>query len=177
MKVKSLKEICLIFVGANFHAIGQGPFASMPAELKHKILQSVCLRRKNFTPAEFQFFIEPSDHLTSLDLSQCRSLNENHFELMATKCRQLVSLNVAGCVSVTYDVLQRITESCPHIRQLILSGCPKVLPYRPDFLHPLHTRPFPQSVHMTAAGHRLGRGAGGHHLPHQPDAAGAQRVL
>lgn len=126
MKVKSLKEICLIFVGANFHAIGQGPFASMPAELKHKILQSVCLRRKNFTPAEFQFFIEPSDHLTSLDLSQCRTLNENHFELMATKLRQLVSLNVAGCVSVTYDVLQRITESCPHIRQLTLSGCPKV---------------------------------------------------
>jgi hypothetical protein len=128
MKVKSLREQCLIFVGANYQTIGMARFASMPAQLKHKVLQSVCLRRRNFSTAEFQPFLEEpssSEPLTQLDLSQCRNLNEGHLDLVA-RLQQLVSLNVAGCVSVTHDVLQRITDACPHIRQLTLSGCPKV---------------------------------------------------
>jgi hypothetical protein len=122
-KMKSLVAICLVYVGANFHTIALGRFSSMPPELRQKFLQSVCTRTK-ITPREFQFFLDPL--MMSLDLTQCRNLNENHFELV-TKLNHLVTLNVAGCVGVTYDVLQRIVEACPDIRQLTLSGCPKVL--------------------------------------------------
>lgn len=121
--LKSLLDICLAYVGNHFHSIALGRYASMPPDLRQRFMRSVCQRSKSLAARDLQFFLDPQ--ITSLDLSQCRHLNETHFELV-TKLGQLRSLSLAGCIYVTFEVLQRLTEALPHLTQLTLSGCPKV---------------------------------------------------
>jgi hypothetical protein len=67
--------------------------------------------------------LSANTRLGVLDLTQCRSIGDDEFDLILTNCPGMIELSVSGCNNITSKHMGVIGKRCPEITSLNLSSC------------------------------------------------------